>query len=649
MVANAQEKKEEHRLDFFRPDQIVFLVTHNPVAEEHVGIEPQLDMQLKDWVVKLNEQLNIDEQLLNRQLKDFIAACNEQLNNDEEIPYSQLQAWIDGLEKRLDPQGWKLVEPQPRSYSFPAVDSAEIENVPGEYRSEKFDGAFSIIVCNVEKQNLPPDVDKNQNSYRDESRLGVLDLISTLEAKEERAQLDSAELTVQGIFPNWVTSGGKSDSGGTGGPGSEPVPYEDPSGPVPYFFQDLISRLQGIGSDGVIGKDLYGRGSDVDVVILDTAPCGHDLVLAHKELVVRQEDSKKHPLIKTLLGPGGRLKLYPATYEELLRMGNTSLNKHGYKMDDHGLFIAGIIHSIVPEATIHLIEVLNQFGVGDIETIARGFAKAYSIARRNKRPLVVNCSIVLDLPQKQKARIYRQTDKETIRAVDRDLEEKLRSSIESEWTQLEAQYGPVRATDDLGWVRLLLVMCERLAKAGRQVVAASGNDSEEKQGHRHAQDARYPAAFSRVIGVGALPKNARRNNGKYRASSFSNLADKPAQTGVLTLGGEPGEYNGVLGIYLGEFPVDDTAAGQNNEQGWAGAGRPSANGWGWWAGTSFATPILTGVIASLLSGNELPKTTQHAIQALYTEHVIENAMTDEKEDVLSSSMVQTVNPAELPA
>ena len=54
---------------------------------------------------------------------------------------------------------------------------------------------------------------------------------------------------------------------------------------------------------------------------------------------------------------------------------------------------------------------------------------------------------------------------------------------------------------------------------------------------------------------------------------------------MTTLGGEEGAENGVLGIYLGEFP-DHTS----NETKWA-----------WWAGTSFATPIISAVTAAVLS------------------------------------------------
>jgi hypothetical protein len=44
-----------------------------------------------------------------------------------------------------------------------------------------------------------------------------------------------------------------------------------------------------------------------------------------------------------------------------------------YRMTDHGLFVAGIIHTIAPQAELHLIEVLNPYGVGDLESITRAY------------------------------------------------------------------------------------------------------------------------------------------------------------------------------------------------------------------------------------------------------------------------------------
>lgn len=60
------------------------------------------------------------------------------------------------------------------------------------------------------------------------------------------------------------------------------------------------------------------------------------------------------------------------------------------------------------------------------------------------------------------------------------------------------------------------------------------------------------------------------------------------------------------------------------------------NSWGWWAGTSFATPILTGTIAAVLSSPKRPASTQEVLELLAHEdyRIIEPAMTDAEEDVM---------------
>jgi hypothetical protein len=662
--SQAGRRREIHRLDFFRPDQIVFLVTHQPAADEQLP-----DVELREWVAKLSAQISQNEELSNRPARDFVAELCEQLNDDERLPEKQLNEWTEHLKGQLGAQGWDLVNPQPRSYSFPPVSSDEIEGVPSEDPQELFPSAFSIIVCNVKRVgnsnnagtanniNLmetdgdDKDEPDDTNAGRVRTKRRLFNLISILDQQGIRENMTSAGLTVQAVFPNWVASSGKSDSGGTGGPGGKPVPYTDTdiAGQIPYYFKDLVDKLKNEGEyKDAEGTNLYGEGEGVDVVILDTSPSSDDLVLAYKELVLRKEKGKEHPIVRDLLETDGLLNLYPATYEERRRMGNTSLNRHGYKMTDHGLFIAGIINSIVPKATIHLIEVLNQFGVGDIETIARGFAKAYAIYRRNKRHLLVNCSLCVDLPDLQDAFAYRETDEESIEPIEREFEKALRKKMKQDLEQLKKPDTELKdMQDDLRGVIGLRVMCERLGKVGRQVVAAAGNDSKKKEGgQRNAQAARYPAAFSKVIGVGAL-------NNKSEPSSYSNLADKPAQTGIMALGGEPGAGNGVLGIYLGEFPSDnpevghmaETDAGQTgNEHGWAQVVSNNKNGWARWAGTSFATPILTATIASVLSGSQTPNTTQRALSMLYDEHVILEALTPETEDGMPLSVTQGVKP-----
>jgi hypothetical protein len=623
--------KEKHRLDFFRPGQITFLVTHEASIEERTGDGRLTDEILNEWSEQLNDRL-------------------------EKLP------------KRPGPK-WNRSERIPiRSYSFPALGSNIPPDLPEGYQlSQNSNLSFSIIVDQVERGNPQEQGDAPLNNHpqgsheekqndpgkkekdRARDKKALLDYILFLNDNLKTQSFSG--LRIEGVFPNWIMSGGASDSGGTGGPGGTPVPYTDTTDPAPaaFYFEDLINQLK---SSGVSGLDLYGEGEGVDVIILDTAPPAADLVLAHKELVLLKGELK-HRLIETLLGPEGKLKLYPATYQEQLDMANTSLNKHGYKMPDHGLFIAGIIHSIVPKATIHLIEVLNQFGVGDMGTIARGLEKAYSIcleASHSNRKAVINGSWCLDFPDELDEFAYEPAEDEEISDDDRMLEKELRDHRVLEKTRLTGVHeeDDRRVYDDVDWVAQLWFMSERLSDFGRQVVAAAGNQGKQAGRSRHAPRARYPAAFSKVVGVGALPKNAERTDksGKYDASSYSNLGDIPASHAIMTLGGEPGASNGILGIYLGEFPPESSVCDPEGiGLGWDRVGQRCINGWAWWAGTSFATPILTGVIASVLSGKQMPVySTQRAVEILYTECIIEQARTEKNEDVIPSSLNQAEPP-----
>jgi len=335
------------------------------------------------------------------------------------------------------------------------------------------------------------------------------------------------------------------------------------------------------------------------------------LVAAYKEC------KNWHPMIRTLLGPNGKLKLYPATYEENLRMGSTSLNEHDYKMTDHGLFAAGIVHSIVPRATIHLIEVLNPFAVSDLAMLTRGLHKVFNVIYQSDQPedsrppLVVNCSWMLEPPLVPEHR----------RNPDSQFEEKVMEMA--------------RKHRDEGFA--LKSVCEHFDTIGRQVIAAAGNDWRKNGADRNAAPVtRFPAAFLGTLGVGAMPKNSKADSkGKYEASSYSNLADIPDNVKkIMTLGGEEGEEEGVLGLYLGEFPGCEP--------------KSNCTKWAWWSGTSFATPILSGAIAAVLSSTPQPgkrkiSRTQDAVQALYDHKIIESNKTYAKEDVMFVS--QDYRPA----
>jgi len=506
------------------------------------------------------------------------------LKHGETLESDQRKAFDTAVASGVKDLQSRSIEKPPQWISFPAMTGQEIEQInslPDNYRltsdeAEKIKSGFSIVKYDLNNDEQDPE--------------NLLPLVEGLQQKLE-TQFTTDELKLGGVLPNWLTSV-VAQGGGTGGPGGKPSPYYGSRKNAPYHL-NVKKLLQEAN-----GGDLYGDGSGVSVAILDTAPSAQALVSAYKEW-------PDHPLIATLLGPKGKLRLHPASYDDLWRMNCTSLNDHDYKMTDHGLFIAGLIHSIVPEAEIHLIEVLNQYGVGDYMSFVQGLMKLYTEKIYSPdRQLVINCSWMLEFPYED--RQARQKDPNG--DPDARFAERVRQFAGANQALLFA----------------LRDLFNRFYGLGRQAVAAAGNDGKKEDPEGDGVLARYPAALTRVQGVGALPKSLERGgggNGKYKPSVFSNLSDNPERKGIATLGGEEGEGKGVLGLYIGEFP---------------GCCRNDSK-WAWWSGTSFAAPILAGTIASVMSraGNAAP-TTQHAIKKLYAPgaKIIEDGQVRVREDAL---------------
>ena len=599
-------KMPDRRYGYFRDDQIMFVVTHNPGT----------------------------------------------------IPTSLLEVFKEEINKYLGGVSGGTIEALPRSFSFPAIQDehfqrrfakleelerlAASENNSSDYLQPLRED-FSLLVCNLTgAPEEPIDLLNNIKGLRKDFvgrviALGEGPFLKTHKVEGEitadavapgKAGDEIAAMTIQDVSPNWLMSAA-SQGAGTGGPGGLPAPFRGKDDKARYEFSDFKKRLENAG--------LYAEGDNVDVAILDAAPSPHELVLAQKE----------HPdniLLQSLLGPDGVLSLYPATYEETRRMTNTSLNRHDYKMTDHGLFAAGIVHSIVPKAKIHLIEVLNQFGVGDLQSLLDGLLKAYNqiLNHGSTRKLVVNCSWMLDLPVSAKHCNAKDDPNPNEKDPEFDFEQSVLEFV------LEAEKEQALT---------LWAICNSLFYAGGQVVAAAGNDwgklkkgrddtndllagDADKRTQEPRPEARYPAGFVSAIGVGALPKRAKPDSRtqKYKASSYSNFGDKPAVKGILTLGGEEGKRKGVLGLYISkEYPVKKDPetmpeTPHRRELKLEVRNEFEQNAWAWWAGTSFATPIVTGAIAAALASKALD--TLEAVEQLYAAHIIDEAFTDVEEDIM---------------
>ncbi len=410
------------------------------------------------------------------------------------------------------------------------------------------------------------------------------------------AQIDSVSL-------NWLMSGAQGAGGTTGGPGARPVAV---SGPAQPYSETLNGDFSGVDWAGLVAKST--EPGEVNVVVLDTAPPLPLLSARFDELVLQQlpagtPHSVLHRLLgeskqfSTVLSPDGKFLTvsgnnlpdanvsFRVSYnlakdsdgrlimETLLNhQSNFEIENHAYLMSDHGLFVAGQIARLVQatdarvKVNIHLVQVLGDYGVGTIETLQQGMNWALDSAASGL-PLVINNSLMVNVPR-DKGHLFAfdgaGLDLLTIQSIT--------SMVAGSMALLEADF--VAATSDMRF-------------NGVNIVAAAGNDSVPMLPPVRA---RFPAAFDSVKGVGAI-------NADGSLAPYSNEADNPTTAGTYAYGGEAvatadgwlaTEAGGLIGVYLGEFP---TSAGMV----------PSVNGWGAWAGTSFAAPRVAAALAILRS------------------------------------------------
>ena len=347
------------------------------------------------------------------------------------------------------------------------------------------------------------------------------------------------------VTPNWLV-------GGTGHPNASSGPGGRPVAPESLQAVSGVDPWQFVLPPALTGTPPEQRGAGVEVFILDTAPTQRQLDAAY------QRWHATNPLLARLLASGGPLRLHTIdTVEQHLEIDvDYFIPDHEYKMADHGLFVAGIIHTIAPKATLHLVRVLNDYGLGSYESVLRGLQFVHQSAHGSK--VLINASLCFDLAQP-----------------------------DATWLKHWSQFDPFWAGWDPEEIKRMAQpldrTCQMLHRRGHQIVAAAGNDREGLDDV--FPPARFPAACPNVLGVGAL----RRDN---TPASYSNVSDLPRGDGLVTFGGHSeattettDPTDGILGVYIGTYPND----GENT------------TGFARWAGTSFATPVITGAMAVLVA------------------------------------------------
>lgn len=453
---------------------------------------------------------------------------------------------------------------------------------------------FSLVAATVTSPNWPPFKaykpfeDQEAQAAQQQAFMEQLDLIKLLDDERDSAP---PEFKLEVVSPNWLASSNPSGSGTTGGPGGPPSPA-DPANAGKYRFVPnsvyFPSALPGIKPEDQ---------ERAVVVILDTS-------YSIQELDDISKNWPTHDLLQSLLGPSGSLRgadgRLNVTLDPMVAslVPDLTIDGHDYVMNDHGLFVAGIIDTIAPNSELHLYQVLNKYGVGDVLSLVRALTEVIGTFGDRLEKVVVNASLTVVTPMEENP-CYKD-DGMALKILSYkskpqwfwDLLHWLCRFFQMFFPGLRCRWSWFdRQAMLLEWVSDLLYVL------GPSMVAAAGNNA--ANGHR--PPASFPAAFDSVLGVGAWSRGTVGNPTALEPASYSNLSDTPTTQGVIAAGGEAGK-KGLLGIYVGKIP-DGTANG-----------KPSDTGMAHWSGTSFAAPIVSGLVALWVNS----KTVASAQEAINT-------------------------------
>lgn len=390
-------------------------------------------------------------------------------------------------------------------------------------------------------------------------------------------------------MPHWFWSGVQ--DGFHGCPTSPPIPV--PAQSDPGYYKMRIQKLV----DNSPMLEQTGKG--VTVFVLDTLPSSEQLS--------DPEGVGKNMLWQKMTQGPQAIKTHYLDVPDQHKTAKTGKDIYGrlvgFPMQDHGLTIAGIVRDLAPDAQIECIQVLNEYGVGDTDTLYKALKSIETRMQMDGdlrgKPIVVNLSLVAVPPQADWARFH--------------------------WDNHPKDMPPERLKRLL---KGLAARLQSLANQGVVFVASVGNDSDPRDTMMNPAETRfgprYPAAFayedqdlkvSTIIPVGAVNQDG-------KATLYSN---HPGEAGLGASGGDlprpdpwmpsamthvnarvdPSQsIDAICGVYSSSFypalSEHDHYPPLPDSPDYPAYQVSPRSTWAYWSGTSFAAPIITALAARAL-------------------------------------------------
>ena len=378
----------------------------------------------------------------------------------------------------------------------------------GKYLFASASGQGTLAMCFFHSSNpsLAPSSSRHGNGKEGATTADTTKAVVKLINQNLDKLKQDGHIPLMSATPNWISGG--AGSIGSACPASEPIPVPEDRAHARWHFTlpELSDSLKALKGDGVT------------VFVLDTMPTEAHIRQAaqhigNKNMLLQSVVAAMNSVPPSIVIPTP--KSIPARLDNI-QTGKDIYGRHfGFKMSDHGLFVTGILHDLVPNAKIECIRVLNDSGVGDLGMIIDALHEIQQrMATEEIKRVVVNLSMIIVAP-------------------DADLPDL--------WFADDGTHAEGLAAMIQDIALLLAGFCMVIQSLVTQhkavVVASAGNESDANNFHgmnggvSHRFGPRYPAAFPEVISVGAVD-----NEGL--ATPYSDYPSiQPNHNGVATYGG----------------------------------------------------------------------------------------------------------------